>query len=114
MADHVDATGVSPERTSSKEAARTHWNLHATRFVKAAMARAGVSYKELAALLHKDDPSTTDSAETLMKRINRGNFTMAFCLRVLRVLDTPSLDISYIRTDAERRSFSGDGHQNQL
>jgi hypothetical protein len=71
--------------------------------LKVAMLEADIGFKELADLLNKDDPGANESAETLTKRINRGNFTFAFGLRVLRVLDISSVDLSRIQTDAQFR-----------
>lgn len=67
------------------------------------MAQESTSYKRLAQLLKEDDPQSDDTAESLTTRINRGTFTFAFGLKVLRVLGMTSLDISRVQLDAERR-----------
>ena len=89
-------------RPSAKDKSR--WNKHATRFVKLAMTQhneEGASFKELAALLSKDDPNINDTAAALTKRVNRGTLPFAYALHLLRLLGVNNLDISHIKTNAQ-------------
>ena len=95
--------GSKLERAPPVRPPKTRWNQHSKRLLKLAMVQEDVSYKRLAQLLREDDPESDDTAESLTTRINRGTFTFAFGLRVLRVLGTTNLDISRVQLDAERR-----------
>lgn len=78
------------------------WDEYAKRQLQGAMASEGVGYKRLAQMLKEDDEASSETEASLMRRINRGAFSHAFALRVLRVLGVASLDISRMKTSAER------------
>ena len=67
------------------------------------MAFKGVSYKRLAQLLKEDDPENDGTADSLLRRINRGTFPFAFALQVMRVLGKVSIDISSVKTETDVR-----------
>jgi hypothetical protein len=83
---------------------RTAWNQHAKRLLQAEMTKRGVSYKQLSRLLQ--DGGRADSDASLMTRINRGTFSLAFFLEALRVMGAESIDISHIKIDVESRARS--------
>ncbi len=83
--------------------AKNRWNEYAKRGIQGAMSGEGVSYKRLAKLLLEDDPASEETAESLLRRVNRGTFPYAFALRVFAVLGIKNLDISRIQTDADVR-----------
>jgi hypothetical protein len=94
---------TTEERSKSEPAAPTRWQEHATRVLKVEMARRDMSFKELAALLARDEPTFEDTAVSLTKRVKRGTLPFALSLHILRVLGVTSLDISYLKTGAEYR-----------
>jgi Domain of unknown function (DUF6471) len=101
----ANASGEEPEKPAASEKAgrsRSAWNGHAKRLLQAEMAKHGVSYKQLARLLQEG--GRADSDASLMTRINRGTFSMAFFLQAVRVMGTKSFDISHISADAEGRA----------
>lgn len=82
---------------------------HAKRLVRLAMATADVNYKQLARLLAEDDPSSTDTPESLTTLVNRGTFSFAFVLRVYRALDIQHIDLTWVFDDLPRRTGSKAG-----
>lgn len=87
--------------SSSNQRRKTMWQLAAKRLLQAEMARHGYVYKTLAR-----DLGAVDSEQSLMTRINRGTFSVAFFLQALRVMGTKSIDISHLpdpRETAPRR-----------
>jgi hypothetical protein len=94
MPEHLKRAASSADSRALKKRPRTPWNEQAKRLFKAEMARHGVTYKALARLLETE--GGTDSAESLMTRINRGTFSVAFFLQALRAMGTKTVDISHI------------------
>lgn len=77
------------------------WQDAAKRLLRAEMEKHGYVYKTLAR-----DLGDADSEQSLMTRINRGTFSVAFFLEALRVMGTKSIDISHLpdpRETAARR-----------
>lgn len=86
------APAVNPARTPPDA-----WEREARRLLKGAMHVHGYeSYKSLARALEKAGEERITEA-SLALRINRGTFSMAFALRVLRVMGVKSLDISHVK-----------------
>ncbi len=84
------------------EAARTQrrktvWQVEARRLLQAEMTLHGYSYKSLARAL-----GGSESDQSLMTRINRGTFSMAFFLQAVRAMGTKSVDISHLPLHGER------------
>lgn len=87
--------------STSNQRRKTMWQDAAKRLLRAEMARHGYNYKSLAR-----DLGDVDSDQSLMTRINRGTFSVAFFLEALRVMGTKSVDISHLpdpRETAARR-----------
>lgn len=61
----------------------------AARILKAELARRDITYKRLALLLGRDV-----NDKQLSMRINRGRFTFAFLIRVLRAIGAEKVDVS--------------------
>lgn len=96
--DQKSPTGPA---STSNQRRRTTWQLAAKRLLQAEMARHGYVYKTLAR-----DLGAGDSEQSLMTRINRGTFSVAFFLQALRAMGTKSIDISHLpdpRETAARR-----------
>lgn len=74
---------------------RSVWNQYAKRLLQSEMAKRGVSYKELARLLERE--GRDDSDESLMTRVNRGTFSLAFFLQAMRALGANGFDISHMQ-----------------
>ncbi|NKE68671.1 hypothetical protein RAMLITH_22880 [Ramlibacter sp. RBP-2] len=87
--------------STSNQRRKTLWQVAARRLLQAEMAKHGYVYKTLAR-----DLGAGDSEQSLMTRINRGTFSVAFFLEALRVMGTKSIDISHLpdpRETAARR-----------
>lgn len=69
----------------------------ARRILKAEMARRGFSFKQLATALNELGDAETESAQTLINKVNRGRFTFAFMLRASRAMGARSLDVAPLR-----------------
>lgn len=98
MAQDLKSTRASG---TSNQRRRTEWQQAAKRLLRAEMARHDFSYKTLAREL-----GGTETDQSLMTRINRGTFSVAFFLQALRVMGTKSIDISHLpdpRETAARR-----------
>jgi|APAra7269097403_1048558.scaffolds.fasta_scaffold24501_1 hypothetical protein len=78
---------------------RTYWNEQARNLLQAEMSRRGASYKHLVRLLEADGIKVSE--ESLMTRVNRGTFPLAFFLQVVRALGGSAvIDISHAMTTA--------------
>jgi hypothetical protein len=95
------AAGSADSRTPKKRP-RTPWNAQAKWLLKGEMTRRGVTYKQLARLLEAE--GETDSDQSLMTRINRGTFSLAFFLQAVRAMGTNTLDISHLPPKPEGRA----------
>lgn len=73
------------------------WQVEARRLLQAEMTLHGYSYKSLARAL-----GGAESDQSLMTRINRGTFSMAFFLEVVRAMGTKTVDISHLPMREER------------
>lgn len=62
--------------------------------LKAAMARRGISGKQLAALLQEADPD--GQGRLVLNRINRGAFSFAWALGALRAMGVRTLDLQEV------------------
>jgi hypothetical protein len=71
------------------------WEAESKTILKAELARAGISYKELA--LRLEDIGVADNEKAIGSRISRGKFSFSFFLQCMRALGTESVDL------AERR-----------
>lgn len=60
------------------------WAVKASRFIKAELKRAGVSYKELARRLN--DHGLQETEDSITSKLGRGTFAATFFLAVLAVL----------------------------
>lgn len=69
----------------------------ATRLVRVEMVKRGVSFRELAERLNGRQDGPDESVQTLINKINRGRFTLAFFLRVCRALDLTTVDVAAVR-----------------
>ncbi len=61
------------------------WAIKASRFIKAELKRAGVSYKELARRLNEHGLRETE--DSITSKLGRGTFAVTFFLAVLTVLE---------------------------
>lgn len=68
------------------------WNVKASRFVKAELKRAGISYKELAERLNKHGLEETETA--IAGKLSRGTFATSFFLACLAVLEREELRLA--------------------
>ena len=68
------------------------WGDKASRFLKAELKRAGVSYKELIRRLHEHGIEETESS--LTSKLARGTFAVSFFLACLAVLELTGVDLS--------------------
>lgn len=59
--------------------------------LKSAMARRGITGKQLAALLHEADPD--GQGRLVLNRINRGAFSFAWAVGALRAMGVRTLDL---------------------
>lgn len=66
----------------------------ARKMLKAAMARRGISGKQLAALLQEADPD--GQGRLVLNRINRGAFSFAWALGALRAMGVRTLDLQEV------------------
>lgn len=80
---------------------KSRWNKYATRIIKVEMLKQDVGYKELARLLARLEPADEEYvSETLATRINRGTFSFALAMQILRVLKVDTLSIAQLPTIA--------------
>lgn len=89
------ARGAAPKTTNQRR--RTVWQESAKRLLQAEMARHGFNYKTLAR-----DLGGAETDQSLMTRINRGTFSLAFFLQALRTMGTKSIDISHLPDGREQ------------
>lgn len=73
---------------------RTDWNVEATQMLRGEMTRRGLSYKDLARMLEQEGVDVSDAS--LMTKVARGTFSLAWFLRVARLLGMSSVDISHL------------------
>lgn len=66
--------------------AEIDWSNRATRFLKAELKRADVTYKELAERLEKQ--GLTETEASVANKLSRGTFSAVFLLACLATLDT--------------------------
>ena len=69
----------------------TYWAAEAVRILRAELARRGVSYRKLAQLFAQRGYPETERA--IANKVYRGQFSFAFFLRVMRVLDVEWLSV---------------------
>jgi hypothetical protein len=67
------------------------WAERARNLVKGELARRGLSYEDLAVKLQKI--GVEENANNLRSKINRGTFSAAFLLQVLRAVGCQSIDV---------------------
>lgn len=79
------ASGTGNQRTKSP------WQAAAKGLLQSEMAKYGYDYKQLARALNDDD-----SASSLITRVNRGTFSVAFFLKAVRVMGTKTIDIAHL------------------
>jgi len=70
------------------------WGQKASRFIKAELKRAGVSYKELAERLNRHGLQETETSIT--GKLARGPFAASFFLAVLTVLEREAVELAEI------------------
>lgn len=103
---------VSKDRTSEEVARRTPrkppdaWDREARRLISAELMRFGSNATDLLDRLGRLGYDET-KAKHLAQRIQRGGFSFAFALRVLRVLGVDRLDISHIPLHKRKRTGGG-------
>ncbi len=68
------------------------WAVKASRFIKAELKRAGISYKELADRLNKHGMEETEGS--IGAKLARGTFAVTFFLAVLAVLGLEGVALS--------------------
>jgi hypothetical protein len=68
------------------------WALRVSRFVKAELKRAGVSYKELARRLNEHGLQETE--DSITSKLGRGTFAVTFFLSVLAVLELEGVTLA--------------------
>jgi Domain of unknown function (DUF6471) len=90
MSDDLNGSREPGSRTTNQRR-KTPWQEAAKRLLKSEMARHDVSYKQLAR-----DLGGSETDQSLMTRINRGTFSVAFFLRALRTMGTKTIDISHL------------------
>ncbi len=73
------------------EKTKDHWAKRARNLVKGELAHRGLSYEDLAGKLKKI--GVEESPDNLRTKINRGTFSAAFLLQVLRAIGTTSVDL---------------------
>jgi len=66
----------------------------ATRIVRVEMVRRGISFRQLADSLERMEGGPVESVQTLINKVNRGRFSLAFFLRVGRAMGMDALDLS--------------------
>jgi len=66
----------------------------ATRIVRAEMVRRGISFRQLAEALERMEGHPVESVQTLINKVNRGRFSLAFFLRVGRAMGMETLDLA--------------------
>ena len=103
---HKREEGTFPDPATGRP--RDAWNEQAKRLLQAQMALHDVSYKQLVSILqgqgHVEEEKDVELlAQRLMTRINRGTFSVAFFLQVLRSIGTKTIDISHIPLKLESR-----------
>lgn len=86
-----DKRAESPESTSKTQRRKTVWQQAAKRLLQAEMALRGYTYKQLARVLGGDE-----NEQSLMTRINRGTFSFAFYLEVVRAMGAETITISHL------------------
>lgn len=67
------------------------WEREATRIIKAAMKRRGMTHKMLVRDLRRHGIELEE--QSLINKLNRGKFPFAFALLVLRVLHIDEIDV---------------------
>jgi hypothetical protein len=73
------------EKVSVVTEREKEWAIKASRFIKAELKRAGVSYKELARRLNEHGLRETE--DSITSKLGRGTFAVTFFLAVLTVLE---------------------------
>jgi hypothetical protein len=68
------------------------WATRVSRFVKAELKRAGVSYKELARRLNEHGLQETE--DSITAKLGRGTFAVTFFLATLAVIEMESVSLS--------------------
>lgn len=97
----------SAERKPRKPASK--WDQEARAILRAEMARRGYSYKRLARELERlGEP---ESERSLISRVNRGTFSVAFMLRCLRAMGAARVSIDLDPTERPRAARSDAFHR---
>lgn len=82
----------NPDPTDEANATRAiDWEEQSRRLLKAELARAGVSYKVLAARLQTMGISDNEAA--IASRVSRGKFTLAFFLQTMRAIEVDDVSL---------------------
>lgn len=68
------------------------WALRVSRFIKAELKRAGVSYKELARRLNEHGLQETE--DSITSKLGRGTFAVTFFVATLSVIGLEGLNLS--------------------
>lgn len=68
------------------------WNEEAKRLLKAELVRRGITFKELSDRLAT--VGVRENARQLTNKVNRGTFSAAFFLKVMRAIEASSVDLS--------------------
>jgi len=86
-----DKRAETAELSSTNQRRKTVWQQSAKRLLQAEMTLRGFTYKQLARVLDGDE-----NEQSLMTRINRGTFSFAFYLQVVRAMGADTITISHL------------------
>ena len=73
-----------------------NWNKEAAHIIKAAKARNGVEWKDIARLL-KEELGVELSPQTITNRVNNGAFSFALALQILAVLKVKQIEVPEVK-----------------
>lgn len=90
----------SSERTSRKPP--DEWDIEARTLIEVEIKRRRVSYEKLSEDLNGLGYDQV-TPKSLAQRVQRGGFSFAFALRLLRVLKLDALDMSYVELHSRRK-----------
>lgn len=91
-----------PTDDMSSRRPATAWSEAAKGLLKSEMARRNVSYAQLAMLLERD--GVPASAESLVTRVNRGQFTFAFFIQAVTAMGCETVHLTGLRHDGGKFS----------
>lgn len=98
---------LEPAESGSPRKPPTIWDVYASGLLSAEMKKRGLTYEEL--VLELEDRGMVRTPGSLMNRVSRGTFSLAFFLQVARSLGIDSIDISHIPQPPSRRRFKAIG-----